>query len=105
MQTLDSTSHAGFAPKPLSSRIFIRGYRHYGEAKHAYDQLRVVATGHVEPRQYDILVEEQLAPQAREVLGRTENGQPSITCRFGSPSNRAPVVRSGSLGGRSLLRR
>ena len=43
MQTLDSTSHAGFAPKPLSSRVFVRCYRHYGEAKRAYDQLRVVA--------------------------------------------------------------
>jgi hypothetical protein len=159
MQTLDSTSPAGFAPKPISSRVFIRCYRHYGDAKHAYDQLRVVAgipeqrmtvvarglewreplshgallkitsgggaslgallgltlwllgfaasnsdwvsqtvfagifgalagaaagvvvaglrdrrrgvaqTGHVEPRQYDILVEEQLAQEAREVLG------------------------------------
>ena len=43
MQTLDPTTPAGFAPKPVSSRIFIRCYRHYGEAKHAYDQLRVVA--------------------------------------------------------------
>ena len=158
MQTLDSTSHAGFAPKPLSSRVFVRCYRHYGEAKRAYDQLRVVAgipdkrmtvvarglewreplshgallklmagggavmgavvglvlwllgfagsttdwgsvtlaaalvgtfagaatavivarlreqrrggvqTGHVEPRQYDILVEEPLAAKARDVL-------------------------------------
>ena len=101
MQTLDSTSPAGFAPKPLSSPIFIRCYRHYGEAKPAYDRLHVVAgipekqmtvalagaaagvvvaslrdrrrgvaqTGHVEPRHYDILVEEELAPQARDVLG------------------------------------
>jgi hypothetical protein len=159
MQTLDATAPAGYAPEPLSSRIFIRCYRHYGDAKCAYDQLRVVAgipdkrmtvvarglewreplshgallkgltvggaalsalvgfvlwllgfsgsgddwasqtffagvvgalagaavgvvvarlrdrrrgmvqTGHVEPRQYDILVEEQLAPRAREVLG------------------------------------
>jgi hypothetical protein len=159
MQTLGSTSPAGFAPKPLSSRVFIRCYRHYGEAKRAYDELRVVAgipdkrmtvvarglewrepfshgallkilsgsgaalgalvgfilwllgfggadgdwasqtmfaavigaltgaaagvvvarlrdrrrglaqTGHVEPRQYDILVEEQFAPEARDVLG------------------------------------
>jgi hypothetical protein len=158
MQTLASTSPAGFAPKPLSSRVFIRCYRHYGEAKQAYDELRVVAgipdrrmtvvarglewrepvshgallkvlsgagaalgalvglmlwllgfggangdwasqtlfaaavgalagaaagvvvarvrdrrrglaqTGHVEPHQYDILVEEQLAPKARDVL-------------------------------------
>jgi hypothetical protein len=149
---------SGFKPEPVSSRIFVRCYRHYGEAKHAYDQLRVVAripdkrmtvvarglewrepisvgnvyklacgiagvtgaavglvlwalglaaadvdwlmqtvlaavtgaaigfcvaiavtalrerrsgvveTGHVEPRQYDILVEEELAPVAREVL-------------------------------------
>jgi hypothetical protein len=148
----------GFKPAPLSSRIFIRCYRHYGDAKRAYDQLRVVAripdkrmtvvarglewreslsletlfklccgvgsligglaglvlwaaglaqpdsdwltptvlaalvgaaagfiiavvvararasrrevrTGHVEPRQYDILVEEELADRAREVLG------------------------------------
>jgi hypothetical protein len=29
----------------------------------------IVQTGHVEPRQYDILVEEHLAPRAREVLG------------------------------------
>ena len=34
------------------------------------DRRRGVAqTGHVEPRQYDILVEEQLAQEAREVLG------------------------------------
>jgi hypothetical protein len=149
----------GFAPEPLSPRIFIRCYRHYGEAQRAYDQLAVVAhipdkrmtvvarglewreslpvgtifklccgfagmigavvglllwavgltaadtgwltqtvlgalvatavgfviatvvarlrtrragvvqTGHVEPRQYDILVEEDLAPAARAVLG------------------------------------
>jgi hypothetical protein len=149
---------AGFKPEPISSRIFVRCYRHYGDAKRAYDQLRVVAgipdkrmtvvarglewreplplgrlfklscglaalvgaavglflwmagysgaqtdglsqavvagiagaaagcvvaaivawlrsdrggvaeTGHVEPRQYDILVEEDLAPAAREVL-------------------------------------
>jgi hypothetical protein len=150
---------AGVKPEPLSTRIFVRCYRHYGDAKRAYDQLRVVAgipdkrmtvvarelewrepfpvarlykvactlaaaigaaaglllwtigltsadapaltvmllgavaglvvgfvvastvarvrgsrtgvaeTGHVEPRQYDILVEEDLAPAAREVLG------------------------------------
>jgi hypothetical protein len=150
---------AGYEPQPLSSRIFVRCYRRYGDAKRAYDQLRVVAgipdkrmtvvarglewreplptarlyklacglaaavaataglvlwflglaaagrdwltqvlfygvagaivgfvvatvvawlrqkrnglaeTGHVEPRQYDILVEEDLAPAAREVLG------------------------------------
>jgi hypothetical protein len=149
----------GFKPTPLSCRVFVRCYRHYGEAKHAYDQLRVVAgipeprmtvvarglewreslppaklyklscgfaalvgvavglllwimgltsagtgglvqavaggligaaagfvvatavarlragrngvaeTGHVQPRQYDILVEEELAPAALEVLG------------------------------------
>jgi hypothetical protein len=148
----------GFAPQPTSSRVFVRCYRHYGEAKHAHDQLSVVAripdkhmtvvargldwretlptgrlfklacglaavvaaavglilwalgytgagtgwvaqtvlaavfgglaglalasavawlrrprkgladTGHVEPRQYDILVEEELAQRAREVL-------------------------------------
>jgi hypothetical protein len=156
MQTLDATAPTGHAPEPISSRIFIRCYRHYGDAKRAYDQLRVVAgisdkrmtvvarglewreplshgailkgltvggaalgaligfilwllgfggdwapqtlfagligglagaavgvvvarlrdrrrglvqTGHVEPLQYDILVEEQLAPRAREVLG------------------------------------
>jgi hypothetical protein len=149
----------GFAPRPLSSRVFVRCYRHYGDAKRAYDQLSVVAripdkrmtvvarglewreplpagrlfklssalaaavgavvglilwalgfttsgtgwlaqtvlgalagllaglclaaaiawlrrprtgvaeTGHVEPREYDILVEEDLATRAREVLG------------------------------------
>jgi hypothetical protein len=148
----------GSKPEPLSSRIFVRCYRHYGDAKRAYDQLQVVAripdrrmtvvarglewreplpigklyklscslaaltgaavgfalwllglaasdadwitqsvfgafagavlgfivatavmwlrrdrtgvaeTGHVEPRQYDILVEEDYAPKAREVL-------------------------------------
>jgi hypothetical protein len=152
-----SAAAAGVKPEPVSSRIFVRCYRHYGEAKRAYDQLRVVAgipdrrmtvvarglewretlpvetlyriacglatliggivgfalwalgfaaadtdgvtqtvlaglaglvvgfvvataiawmrrgragleTGHVEPRQYDILVEEDLAPVAREVL-------------------------------------
>ena len=149
---------SGFKPQPLSSRIFVRCYRHYGDAKRAYDQLQVVAhipdqgmtvvarglewreplplgtlyklccglaaltgamvgftlwllglaardvdwltqsvfgalagvvlgfvgatamawlrrertgvaeTGHVEPRQYDILVEEDYAPAARELL-------------------------------------
>lgn len=158
MHTFESTSPAGSRPKPLSSRIFVRCYRRYGEAKRAYDALRVVAgipekrmtvvarglewreplpatslfklasgagagigavvalalwmlgltasqtgwlwqtvlggltgvlvglvgatvvarlrsdrtgvaeSGHVEPRQYDILVEEELAPIAREVL-------------------------------------
>jgi hypothetical protein len=157
--TIESRPAArGYTPEPLSSRIFVRCYRHYGDAKRAYDQLRVVAgipdkrmtvvarglewreplpigrlyklscslaaltgaavglmlwllgfagadvdwvtqlvfgalaglalgfvvatavarlrrdltgvaeTGHVEPRQYDILVEESLAPAAREVL-------------------------------------
>lgn len=159
MSTLETNAPAGFQPEPLSSRIFVRCYRHYGDANHAYDQLRVVAgipdkrmtvvarglewheplrtasllklasgvaaalggvvgillwtlgltgahtgwlaqtvlgalagalvgmvaagavawlrgaraglaqTGHVEPYQYDILVEEDLAPAAREVLG------------------------------------
>ena len=32
------------------------------------DRNGVGETGHVEPRQYDILVEEDLAPAAREVL-------------------------------------
>jgi hypothetical protein len=158
-QTIEpSMTAAGFQPQPLSSRIFVRCYRHYGDAKRAYDQLRVVAgipdkrmtvvarglewreslpvgrlykvactlaagigaaaglslwligltsadaealtaamfgavaglvvgfvvaslvarlrggrsgvgeTGHIEPRQYDILVEEDFAPAAREVL-------------------------------------
>ena len=152
MHTFEET---GYKPQPLSSRIFVRCYRHYGDAKRAYDQLRVVAgipdkrmtvvarglewrespaigsllklaagfgalmgaavalvlwmlgftdsdwlaqttfgafvgvlvgpvvaaivlwlrrartgaeTGHVEPRQYDILVEEEYADTAREVL-------------------------------------
>jgi hypothetical protein len=34
---------AGFKPEPLSSRIFVRCYRHYGDAKRAYHQLQVVA--------------------------------------------------------------
>jgi hypothetical protein len=158
--TIESPMPAsGFKPEPLTSRIFVRCYRHYGEAKRAYDQLQVVAripdarmtvvarglewreslpigrlykvscglaaltgaavgfalwllglagsdadaltqslfgalvgfvlgfvvatavgwlrrdhngiaeTGHVEPRQYDILVEEDYAPAAREALG------------------------------------
>ena len=33
------------------------------------DRRGVADTGHVEPRQYDILVEEDLAPVARQVLG------------------------------------
>src|SRR3954447_1504813 len=33
----------GFAPRPTSSRVFVRCYRHYGDAKRAYDQLSVVA--------------------------------------------------------------
>jgi hypothetical protein len=36
-------SAGGFAPEPLSSRIFVRCYRHYGEAKRAHDELQVVA--------------------------------------------------------------
>ena len=43
MQTFESSPPAGSKPKPLSSRIFVRCYRHYGEAKRAYDALRVVA--------------------------------------------------------------
>jgi hypothetical protein len=157
--TIESEMPAsGVKPAPLSSRIFVRCYRHYGDAKRAHDQLQVVAripdtrmtvvarglewqeplpagrlyklscglgalngavvgfalwlfglagsdvewvtqmllgafaglvlgfvvatavgwlrrdrngvaeTGHVEPRQYDILVEEEYAPAAREVL-------------------------------------
>jgi hypothetical protein len=156
--TLTPDMSRGFAPQSLSSRVFVRCYRHYGEAKRAYDQLSVVAripdkrmtvvargldwqeplptgrlfklvcglaavigaavglilwalgftgagtgwfaqalvggifgllaglaiagtvawlrrrrkgvaeTGHVEPRQYDILVEEDLVAKAREVL-------------------------------------
>jgi hypothetical protein len=160
MSTTMSTDNrgAGYAPEPVSSRVFVRCYRSYGEAKRAKDQLSVVAripdkrmtvvarglewrealplgtlyrlgcglgsaagavvgftlwalglaatdvdavtqtviagvvglalgflvasvvarlrqrhvgvadTGHVEPRQYDILVEEELAPAARKVL-------------------------------------
>jgi hypothetical protein len=156
--TLEPSIATGFTPEPISSRIFVRCYGRYTDAKRAYDQLRVVAgipdkrmtvvarglewrealpvetlyrvacslatlsgavvglalwalgfaaadidgltqtifaalaglivgfivatatawlrqarpgmagTGHVEPRQYDILVEEDLAPVAREVL-------------------------------------
>lgn len=146
----------GFAPEPLRSRIFVRCYRHYGDAMRASERLQVAAripearvtvvarglewreplpigrlyklscllaaltgaavgfalwalgladadwitemltgaaagaalgfvvataigrlrrehrgvaeTGHVEPRQYDILVEEEYAPAAREAL-------------------------------------
>ena len=159
MHTLEPNVPPGFKPEPLTARIFVRCYRRYGDAKRAYDQLRVVAgipdqrmtvvarglewretlpgstlfklalglgaltgatvglalwllgltaaqtgwltqtvlaglagvvvgfvvaaivgrlrqrrtgvaeTGHVEPRQYDILVEEQFASAAHEVLG------------------------------------
>jgi hypothetical protein len=40
MHTLADT---GYRPEPISSRIFVRCYRHFRDAKHAYDQLRVVA--------------------------------------------------------------
>lgn len=44
MQTLDTPpADAGYAPEPVSSRVFVRCYRHYGDAKRAYDQLSVVA--------------------------------------------------------------
>lgn len=44
MHTIDpQTSAAGFAPDPLTTRVFVRCYRHYGDAKRGYDQLRVVA--------------------------------------------------------------
>jgi hypothetical protein len=35
--------HAGWSPDPLPSRVFVRCYRSYQDAKRAYDQLRVVA--------------------------------------------------------------
>jgi hypothetical protein len=34
---------AGWRPDPLPSRVFVRCYRSYQDAKRAYDQLRVVA--------------------------------------------------------------
>ena len=34
---------AGYKPEPISSRIFVRCYGHFRDAKRAYDQLRVVA--------------------------------------------------------------
>jgi hypothetical protein len=40
MHTLEDT---GYKPEPISSRIFVRCYRHFRDAKQAYDQLRVVA--------------------------------------------------------------
>ena len=40
MHTLEDT---GYKPEPISSRIFIRCYRHFRDARRAYDQLRVVA--------------------------------------------------------------
>ncbi len=40
MHTYDET---GYKPEPISSRIFVRCYRHFADAKRAYDQLRVVA--------------------------------------------------------------
>ncbi len=35
--------NAGWKPKPMQARVFIRCYRTYHEARRAYDQLRVVA--------------------------------------------------------------
>ena len=32
---------AGFSPAPVSSRVFVRCYRHYDDAKRAFDTLRV----------------------------------------------------------------
>ena len=40
MHTFEET---GYKPEPISSRIFVRCYRHFADAKRAYDQLRVVA--------------------------------------------------------------
>lgn len=40
--TLDHNDAAGFEPEPVSSRVFVRCYRHYGDAKRARDQLSVV---------------------------------------------------------------
>jgi hypothetical protein len=40
MHTFDET---GSKPEPMSSRIFVRCYRHFADAKRAYDELRVVA--------------------------------------------------------------
>ena len=41
--TLDPSVADGYQPEPVSSRIFVRSYHHYGDAKRAHDQLRVVA--------------------------------------------------------------
>lgn len=38
-----ATTRADWRPDPLPSRVFIRCYRSYQDAKRAYDQLRVVA--------------------------------------------------------------
>lgn len=38
-----SVTRAGWKPDPLPSRVFVRCYRSYQDAKRAYDQLRVVA--------------------------------------------------------------
>jgi hypothetical protein len=40
MHTFEQT---GYKPEPISSRIFVRCYRHFRDARRAYDQLRVVA--------------------------------------------------------------
>jgi hypothetical protein len=40
MHTLNETGHK---PEPISSRIFVRCYGHFADAKRAYDELRVVA--------------------------------------------------------------
>lgn len=41
--TFDPKFATGSAPEPLSSRLLVRCYRHYDDAKHAHEQLRVVA--------------------------------------------------------------
>ncbi len=44
LDTADPTiSRTGWKPDPLPSRVFVRCYRSYQDAKRAYDQLRVVA--------------------------------------------------------------
>ncbi len=44
---------AGFMPETMSARVFVRCYRRYGDAKRAYDQLRVV--GHIPDKRMTVV--------------------------------------------------
>ncbi len=79
MHTVEPAGPAGFTPEPLSSRIFVRCYRHYGDAKRAYDQLKVVA--HIPEKRMTVVARdlEWREPLAPERLVKLTSGLCALT--------------------------